>query len=140
MIFNQPPQFWTFWCVSFKETIINSTLSLKMNSQVPREFNAQPARRILSYECKNPNCGKLFANVFAYDQHRNHATTQGTLCASITMRNEITGLRRSDTSTAALSTRPSTGWTLRTCISHLTVSSTPLNSIVIARTLTEKVF
>ena len=88
--------------------LIHSALSLHMSARIPREFHARPARRIIGYECKN--CEKVFANVFAYDQHRNHASTRGTLCASITMRDEMIGLRRSDTSTAALSSRPSTGW------------------------------
>mmetsp|Transcript_60155 Transcript_60155/g.125863 ORF Transcript_60155/g.125863 Transcript_60155/m.125863 type:complete len:114 (-) Transcript_60155:159-500(-) len=89
---------------------INSTLSLTMNPHIARnELNAPPARRIVGYQCKNPRCGKIFANVFAYDQHRRHASTQGTLCASLLMRDEVMGLRRADTSTAALSVRPGSG-------------------------------
>jgi hypothetical protein len=49
-------------------------------------FNAPPARRIIGYQCTNPHYGKVFTNVFAYDQHHNHATRAGTLCASIMMR------------------------------------------------------
>ena len=90
--------------------IINFEESLTMSQ--PSVFNARPARRIIGYQCKNPNCLKVFPNVFAYNMHRNHATTRGTMCASLMMRDEISGLRRSDTSTAALSTRASTGWTL----------------------------
>ena len=56
--------------------IINSRLSLTSSVRLPREFNAQPARHILGYECKNPKCRKLFAKTFACDQHRNHATTR----------------------------------------------------------------
>ena len=37
-----------------------------------------------------------------YDQHQTHSTKRGTLRASISMRDEFMGLRRSDTSTAAL--------------------------------------
>jgi hypothetical protein len=40
-----------------------------------------------------------FKNVFAYDQHSNHATRAGTLCASIMMREELIGVRRADRST-----------------------------------------
>ncbi len=76
-----------------------------MNTQI-RKFNMHPAHRILGHQCRNPNCNKLFANAFAYDQDHNHATTQRTLCASITMRNEVSELRRSDASTATLSARP----------------------------------
>jgi hypothetical protein len=101
-------------CLVLVAAIINSTLTLQMSAHISRGFNSQPARRILSYQFAYPKCLKVFANQHAYDQHRNHATRQGTLCASITMRDEVTGLRRSDTSTAALSTRRSTGWTLST--------------------------
>ena len=101
-------------CLVVVAAIINSTLTLQMSAHISRGFNSQPARRILGYQCANPNCLKVFGNQYAYDQHRNHKTRQGTLCASITMRDEVTGLRRSDTSTAALSTRRSTGWTLKT--------------------------
>jgi hypothetical protein len=72
-------------------------------------FNAPPARRIIGYLCTNPHCGKLFTNVFAYDQHRNHATRAGTLCASIKMRGELTAVRRADRSSAVLSARPRRG-------------------------------
>ncbi len=91
-------------------------------------FNAPPSssRRIIGYQCTNPNCGKVFTNVFAhqctnphcgtvitnvfaYDQHRNHATRAGTLCASIMMREELTGIRRADRATAVLSARPHPG-------------------------------
>jgi hypothetical protein len=93
--------------MNFKAKIINSTLSLKIKTQIPRKFNAHPARRILGYQCMNPNCNILVANAFAYDQDSNHhVTTQGILCARITMRNEVSELRRSDTSTATLSARP----------------------------------
>ena len=101
-------------CLVVVAAIINSTLTLQMTAHISREFNSQPARRILGYQCANPNCLKVFGNLHAYDQHRNHKTRQGTLCASIVMRDEVTGLRRSDTATAALSTRRSTGWTLNT--------------------------
>jgi hypothetical protein len=56
-------------------------------------FNATPARRIIGYQCTNPHCGKLFTNVFAYDQHRNHAARAGTHCTSIIMREELTTVR-----------------------------------------------
>jgi hypothetical protein len=61
-------------------------------------FNAPPARRIIGYQCTNPHCGKLLTDVFAYDQHRNHATRAGTLCASIMMREELAAVRRADRS------------------------------------------
>jgi hypothetical protein len=72
-------------------------------------FNAPPALRIIRYQCTNPHCGKLFTNVFAYDQHRNHAIRAGTLCASIKMREELTAVRRADRSSAVLSARPRRG-------------------------------
>jgi hypothetical protein len=72
-------------------------------------FNAPPARRIIGYPCTNPHCGKVFTNVFAYDQHHNHATRAGTLCASIMMRGEFTAVRRADRSSAVLSARPRRG-------------------------------
>ncbi len=76
-------------------------------------FNAPASRRIIGYQCKNPlghAAEKVFANVFAYEQHRNHATTAGTLCASIMMCQELTGVRRVDRSTAVLLARPHSGF------------------------------
>ncbi len=58
---------------------------------------------------QNPVCCKVFANLFAYDQHRNHATKAGTLCASLTMRAELTGVRRVDCPIPVLHARPRTG-------------------------------
>jgi hypothetical protein len=112
---------YSFCCLVLVAAIINSTVSLQMSAHISRGFISQPARRILGYQCANPKCLKLFANQHAYDQHRDHATRQGTLCASITMRDEVTGLRRSHTSTAALSTRRSTGWKLSTKTAPVTV-------------------
>ncbi len=63
---------------------------------------APSPRRINGYQCTSPNCGKVFTNVFAYDQHHNHATRAGTLCASIMMREELTAVRRADRSSAVL--------------------------------------
>ena len=51
----------------------------------------------------------MFTNVFAYDQHRNHATKAGTLCASLTMRAELTGVRRVDRPVPVLHARPLPG-------------------------------
>ena len=72
-------------------------------------FNAPPARRIVGHQCTNPHCGKVFTHVFAYDQHRNHTTRAGTLCASIMMREELTTVRRADRSSAVLSARQRQG-------------------------------
>jgi hypothetical protein len=72
-------------------------------------FNAPASRRIIGYQCRNPHCGKVFMNVFAYEQHRNHSTRAGTLCASLTMRQELTGVRRADRSAPVLSARPHQG-------------------------------
>ena len=83
------------------------TLTLTMDAHA---FNAPASRRIIGYQCKNPRCGKVFANVFAYEQLRNHATRVGTLCASIVMCQELTGVRRVDRSTAVLIARPHTGF------------------------------
>ncbi len=69
-------------------------------------FNASPPRRIIGYQCTNSHFGKVFTNVFAYNQHRNHATQEGTLCASIMMREELTAVRRADRSSAVLSAQP----------------------------------
>ena len=55
-------------------------------------LNAPASRRIIGYQCRNPHCGKVFMNVFAYEQHRNHSTRAGTLCASLTIRQELTGV------------------------------------------------
>jgi len=57
----------------------------------------------------NPHYGKVFTNVFAYDQHHNHTKKAGTLCASLTMRVELTGVRRVDRPVPVLHARPSTG-------------------------------
>jgi hypothetical protein len=51
----------------------------------------------------------MYYNIFAYDQHHNHATRAGTLCASIKMREELTAIRRADRSLAVLSARPRRG-------------------------------
>ncbi len=75
------------------------SFSLTMDAHA---FNAPPPLR---YQWTNPHCGKVFTNVFAYDQHRNHATRAGTLCASILMREELTVVRRADRSSTILSAR-----------------------------------
>ncbi len=99
---------------------------VEWNEQLSRnERNAPFARRILGYQCSNSHCEKVFHNVFAYIQHRTHATKRGTLCESVTMREQITGLRRSDTSTAALSARPITGRTRISCINVLLSNRPP---------------
>ncbi len=72
-------------------------------------FNSPPARRIIGYQCTNPHCGKAFTNVFAYNQHRNHATSVGTFCASIMMHEELTAVRRADRFSLVLSARPCRG-------------------------------
>ncbi len=72
-------------------------------------FNAPPPLRIIGYQCTNSHCGKVFTNVFAYNQHRNYATWAGTLCASIMMREVLTAVRRADRSSAVLSARPRQG-------------------------------
>ena len=72
-------------------------------------FNAPPSRRIIGYQFTNQHCRKVFTNVFAYDQHRNHATKAGTLCASLTMRAELTGVRRVDRPVPVLHARPLPG-------------------------------
>ena len=82
-------------------------LTLAMDAHA---FNAPASRRIIGYQCKHPRCGKVFANVFAYEQDRNHATRAGTLCASIMMCQELTGVRRVDRSTAVLIARPHPGF------------------------------
>ena len=74
-----------------------------------RAFNAPPPRQIIGYQSTNPHCGKVFTNVFAYDQHCNHAARAVTLCASIMMREELTAVRRADRSSAVLSARPRRG-------------------------------
>jgi hypothetical protein len=82
------------------------SFSLTMDAHA---LNAPPPRRTIGYQCTNPHCGKVFTNVFAYDQHSNHATRAGTLCASIMMRGELTAVRRADRSSAVLSVRPRRG-------------------------------
>jgi hypothetical protein len=73
-------------------------------------FIAPASRRIIGYQCKNPNSGKVFTIVFAYEQDRIHATSAGTLCVSIMMCEELTGVHRADRSTAALISRPHSGF------------------------------
>jgi hypothetical protein len=84
------------------------TLALVTLRIQAHSFNAPGSRRIIGYQCENPVCGKVFANLFAYDQHRNHATKAGTLCASLTMRTELTGVRRVDRPLPDLHARPHT--------------------------------
>ena len=43
-------------------------------------WNAPASRRIIGYQCKNPTCGKVFANLFTYDQHRNHVSARVWRC------------------------------------------------------------
>jgi hypothetical protein len=85
------------------------TLALVALTMQAHSLNAPSSRRIIGYQCKNPVCGKVFANLFAYDQHRNHATKAETLCASLTIRVELTGVRRVDRPIPDLHARPSTG-------------------------------
>ncbi len=88
--------------------VLSCTFSFSLTTDA-HAFNAQPPRRIIGYQCTNPHCGKAFTNVFAYDQHRNHATRAGTLCASIMMREELFAVRRADRSSAVLSARSRRG-------------------------------
>jgi hypothetical protein len=85
------------------------TFALVALTMQAHSLNAPSSRRIIGYQCKNPVCGKVFANLFAYDQHRNHATKAGTFCTSLTMRVELTGVRRVDRPIPDLHARPSTG-------------------------------
>ncbi len=88
------------------EIVCLGSFSLTMDAHA---FNAPPPRRIIGHQCTNPHCGKVFTHVFAYDQHRNHTTRAGTLCASIMMREELTTVRRADRSSAVLSARQRQG-------------------------------
>jgi hypothetical protein len=63
-------------------------------------FNAPFTQRVLAYHCQS--CNKSYSNLFGYDQHRRHPSKRGTLCTSLTMRQEILGMRRADLSTPAL--------------------------------------
>ena len=65
-------------------------LLLYFFSQAGYTLNAPACRRIIGYQFTNPHSGKGFTNVFAYEQHRNDAIRAGTLCASLTMRDELT--------------------------------------------------
>ena len=85
------------------------TLALVALTMQAHSLNTPSSRRIIGYQCKTPVCGKVFANLFAYNQHHNHATKAGTLCASLTMRIELTGVRRVDCPIPDLHARPSTG-------------------------------
>ena len=78
------------------------TFTLTMDAHAFK-FNAPPS------QFTNPRCGEVFTNVFAYDQHRNHTTKAGTLCASLTMRAELTGVRRVDRPVPVLHARPLPG-------------------------------
>ncbi len=71
-------------------------LLLYFFSQAGYTFNALASRHIIGYQFTNPHSGKGFTNVFAYEQHHNDAIRAGTLCASSTMRDELTGVRRVD--------------------------------------------
>jgi hypothetical protein len=72
------------------------TFSLKLDTQCYYTLNAPASRRIIGYQFTNPHSGKGFTNVFAYEQHRNDAIRAGTLCASLTMRDKLTGVCRVD--------------------------------------------
>ncbi len=78
------------------------TFTLTMDAHAFK-FNAPPS------QFTNPHCGEVFTNLFTYDQHRNHATKAGTLCASLTMRAELTGVRRVDRPVPVLHARPQPG-------------------------------
>ncbi len=71
-------------------------LLLYFFSQAGYTLNAPASRRIIGYQFTNPNSGKGFTNVFAYELHRNDAIRAGPLCASLTIRDELTGVRRVD--------------------------------------------
>ena len=85
-------------------------LLLYFFSQAGYTLNAPASRRIIGYQFTNPHSGKGFTNVFAYEQHRNDAVRAGTLCASLTMRDELTGVRRVDRPVPVLHARPRSGW------------------------------
>jgi hypothetical protein len=131
----------SFCCLVLVAAIINSTLSLQMSAHISRGFNSQPAWRILGYQCANPNCLKLFANAFANDQHRNHATRQGTLCASITMRESAArrGYRIAPVGYIHCGTFDTPKHWLDTEPINST-SNRPFSTITATRTLTGKVF
>ncbi len=102
--------------------LFNWTLSLTMSaclSSNKHTLNVPHVQRIPGYQCLDPHSGKVFHNVFTYNQHHMQATKRGTLCESITMHEEVTGLCSSDTSTAALSARPTAGMPLISCITVL---------------------
>ena len=84
-------------------------LLLYFFSQAGYTLNAPASRRIIGYQFTNPHSGKGFTNVFAYEQHRNDAVRAGTLCASLTMRDELTGVRRVDRPVPVLHARPLPG-------------------------------
>jgi hypothetical protein len=84
-------------------------LLLYFFSQAGYTLNAPASRRIIGYQFTNPHSGKGFTNVFAYEQHRNDAVRAGNLCASLTMRDELTGVRRVDRPVPVLHARPLPG-------------------------------
>ncbi len=57
-------------------------------------------------ECQG--CGKLFASLFAYDQHRHRSYLRGTACYALPdeKRINVTAAPRPNMSTAALERRP----------------------------------
>ncbi len=85
------------------------TLALVALTMQANTLNAPGSRRIIGYQCKNPVCGRVFANLFAHDQHCNHTTKAGSLCTSLTMRAELNGVRRVDRPIPDLHARPRTG-------------------------------
>jgi hypothetical protein len=87
-------------------------LLLYFFSQAGYTLNAPASRRIIGYQFTNPHSGKGFTNVFAYEQHRNDAVRAGILCASLTMRDELTGVRRVDRPVPVLHARPLPGLVL----------------------------
>jgi hypothetical protein len=78
-------------------------------SQAGYILNAPASWRITGYQFTNPHSCNGFTNVFAYEQHRNDAIRAETLCASLTMRDELTGVRRVDRPVPVLHARPPPG-------------------------------
>lgn len=97
------PQTCIFWAVCLIVASLAANRGNMTDKARDAAFNAQFSQRVLCYFCKN--CTGTFSNMYGYDQHRSHPSKRGTLCTSLTMRQEILGTRRADLSTPALQSR-----------------------------------
>ncbi len=95
---------WSNFCIFFVLARVVCELNIAMCSS--RTSAMKRTDRAIGAECQD--CGKLFATLFAYDQHRRSKLLSGTACCALPDedRMNVTAAPRPNMSTAALERRP----------------------------------